>query len=95
MLEQQDPKPALERLAELNHKYGSWLAEIGFVEVSLQFLTKAMEGWRSLEEDDDRVAATCETLAKVLANMRSPEADKYFDRAVNTRLLLFFLSCWS
>ena len=90
VMEQRDPKPDAETLAELNHKYGSWLAEIGLVEVSLQFLTKAMEGWRVLEEDDDRVASTCETLAKVLANMRSPEADKYFDRAVITRL---FLSC--
>ena len=86
VFEQQDPKPQAEDLAELNHKYGTWLAEIGFVEVSLQFLTKAMEGWRVLEEDDDRVAATCEALAKVLANMRSAEADKYFERAVSTRL---------
>jgi hypothetical protein len=86
VFEQQDPKPEAEDVVLLNHKYGSWLAEIGFMEVSLQFLLKAMEGWSEvLEEDDSRVAASCETLAKVLANMRSPEADKYFERAERIR----------
>ena len=84
--EQQDPQPEAEDVVVLNHKYGCWLAEIGFMEVSLQFLLKAMEGWSEvLEEDDSRVAASCETLAKVLANMRSPEADKYFERAERIR----------
>ena len=56
------------------------------MEVSLQLLLKALEGWSEvLEEDDLRVAATCETLAKVLANMRSPESEKYFQRAEKTR----------
>jgi hypothetical protein len=106
VFEQQDPKPDLQEIVELDHKYGSWLAECGFMEVALQFLLKAIEGWGTvLEEDDPRVALTCETLAKVLSNMRSPEAEKYFHRAEqtslfeNTNLLLnpplFYDSIWS
>ena len=65
VFEQQDPPPDPEEVVQLNHNYGSWLAEMGFMEVGLQFLLKANEGWSEiLEEDDDRAAATCETMVR-------------------------------
>ena len=64
-VEQQDPPPDPEEVVQLNHNYGSWLAEMGFMEVGFQFLLKANEGWSEiLEEDDDRAAATCETMVR-------------------------------
>ena len=88
VFQQQDPKPEFEESAELDHKYGSWLAEIGFFDLALQFLMNAMEEWSKLDEDDARVARTCEVTAKVLANMHSPDALTYFKRAEGTRMRL-------
>ncbi len=53
-----------------------------------QLLLKAMDAWGTLmDEDDARTAATAEALAKVLANMRSTGAAKFFERAVQIRVL--------
>jgi len=81
-----EPKPEAEDVALLSHKMGVFLAEVGFLEVSSQILTKTLDSWGTLiDEDDARTANTLEALAKVLANMRSPNAEKMFERAVQIR----------
>ena len=85
-MDQMEPMPELAYLASLNHSLGSWLAEIGFMEVATQLLLKALEMWlKCIDGDDPRMADTTETLAKVLANIQSPEAEKYFERALQIR----------
>eukprot|EP00960_Hanusia_phi_P069414 767086-Hanusia_phi.AAC.4 len=84
--ELEDPKPEPDVIAEANLKYGAFMAELGFMEVSLEFLVKANETWNDIQEvEDERVAQTLETTAKVLANLKSPDASKYFERALQTR----------
>ena len=83
--ELEDPKPEPEVMAEAKFKYGAFMAELGFMEVSLEFLLKANDTWNEMREnEDERVVQTLETVAKVLANLKSPEASKYFERALQT-----------
>ena len=88
-MEQKEPMPELTFLAFLNHSLGSWLAEVGFMDVATQLLLKAIELWmKCVDGDDSRMADTTEALAKVLANSQSPEAEKYFERALQIRTRL-------
>jgi len=84
------PRPEPWEVADLTRKFGGLMAEMGFMDVAGQLLVKSMGLWaEATEEDDERVAICAATLAKVLANMRSPEeAEKYFQRAVQIRTRL-------
>jgi len=88
--ENANPHPEAWEVAELLRKFGSMMAELGFLDVAGQLLVKAMGLWsEAVDEDDERVAVCAGLLAKVLANMRSPEeAEKLFVRAVGIRTRL-------